>query len=41
MGRIKQNKEYRRGYICIGIHTDIYVCEFNISLKILQINAEI
>lgn len=36
MGRIKYNKVYRIGYMCIGIYIIlliIYVCEFNICLK--------
>lgn len=44
MGRIKYNKVYRIGYMCIGIYIIlliIYVCEFNTCLKtITQMNVE-
>lgn len=44
MGKIKYNKVYRIGYICIGIYIIlliIYMCEFNICLQtITQMNAE-
>lgn len=43
MGKIKYNKVYRIGYICIGIYIillKIYVCEFNICLQTTQMNAE-